>query len=47
MGANGPSEMPGGCGALDGGAETRQVGEARVALTSKHSFSILLKLLWC
>ena len=46
-GANGPSEVPGECGAQDGGAATRQVGEAEVALTSKHSFTILLKLLWC
>lgn len=28
-GANGPSEVPGGCGARDGGASTGQAGEAR------------------
>ena len=45
--ANGPPEVPGGCGAWDSGAAKRQVGRAEVALTSKYSFSILLKLLWC
>ena len=33
--------------AQDCGAMTRQVSGAEVALTSKHSFKNLLKLLWC
>ena len=39
-------QVLGGCGSWENGVKTRQVGGAEVALTSKHSFSILLKLLW-
>ena len=47
LGQTGPSEVPSGYQAQDLRAATRQVGGAEVALTSKHSFKNLLKLLWC